>query len=129
MVEDLDEKRGSETEEDNGSNRAVVDTLENIEGTHEVYDDEKMKKVGSLCMKHLKDKKEVSRRELKMSIYLKFLEDPSENTLREMLEEEDDLTERDLWEMGKHVLEHMHEKTESVEISKDSEDHKYRWRE
>lgn len=127
--EEKDEGGGSSSKSVQGLNQSVLDALENLEGEHEVYDDEKFKKLASQCVRYLQDEREVPKRDLKVSIYLKFLDDPSENTIKEMLKEYDDLTERDLWEMSKSALDHIEKETDAVESLRDGNDHKYIWKE
>lgn len=111
-----------------GLNQSVVDALENLDGEHEVYKDEKFKKLTSLCIDYLQEKREVPKRDMKVSIYLKFLDDPSENTIRDMLKEYEDLTEKDIWEISRSALDHLDEKTDYIEKMKDGNDHKYIWK-
>ncbi|MFW5952807.1 MAG: hypothetical protein ACOCSJ_01450 [Candidatus Natronoplasma sp.] len=130
----IDDSKGLKAEGENTStgrpvsNQSVSDVLKNLEGEQEIYGDENVKKIASLCLRYLRDKREVPRRDMKMSVYLKFLDDPSETTIREILKENEDLTEKDMWEMGKSALDLIEEKTDMVEITKDENGHIYRWK-
>jgi len=133
LVKDDEKKQGDgEDNPDLGEspslNRAVEDVLKNVEGEKEVYQDETFKKISSLCVKYIQDEKEVHKRDLKMSIYLKFLDDPDGNIIREILKENEHLTERDMWEMSKSVLDLIEENTDVVEITKEKDRHIYRWK-
>lgn len=130
-----DDDKGPKTEERNQTskerpllNRSVADALKNLEGKHGVYEEETVKKVTSLCMRYLQDQIEVPRRDLKMSIYFKFLDASNENTIREILKKNENLTERDMWEISKSALELIEKKTDMVEITKDEDAHIYRWK-
>ncbi len=112
-----------------GLSPSITDALENIEGEHEVYEEKSAKQLASLCMKYLQKEKEVPKRDLKMSIYLKFLDDPNENVIREILKKNEELTEKDLWEMSRAFLDHIHDNTDVITIEKNDYDHKYIWKE
>ncbi|MFP4001283.1 MAG: hypothetical protein ACLFSM_08055 [Thermoplasmata archaeon] len=132
----VDERKGQKDEKEDSSSKpdsieyhSVLDCLENLEGQHEVYEDEKFKKLASHCVRYLQEEREVPKRDLKVSIYLKFLDDPSDKIIRDMLKEYDDLTERDLWEMSKSALDHIERETEMVETRREGRAHKYVWKE
>ncbi|MBS3781259.1 MAG: hypothetical protein KGY66_07395 [Candidatus Thermoplasmatota archaeon] len=125
-IDDMGQK--SEDEIISNLNRSVADALKNLEGKQAVYqDDETVKKITSLCMKYLQDEIEVPRRDLKMSIYLKFLDDPRGNTIRELLKKNENLTEREMWEISKSVLDIIGEKTDILEVTEGEDDHIYIW--
>jgi len=60
-----------------GLNKAVQDVLEDLEIEHDVYGDETVRKATLKSLKHLQEKRELSHKELKMNIYLDFLDDPA----------------------------------------------------
>ncbi|MEF8836049.1 MAG: hypothetical protein V5A76_07840 [Candidatus Thermoplasmatota archaeon] len=124
---EADEKK-SRSSNESILNQSVMDTLKNLEGKQEVYEEETVKKITSLCLKYLQDEREVPERDIKMSIYLKSLDDPCGTIIREMLKKNEGLTEREIWEMSKSALNMIGEKTDLVEITKDEDDHIYRWK-
>ncbi|MBS3781140.1 MAG: hypothetical protein KGY66_03595 [Candidatus Thermoplasmatota archaeon] len=104
-----------------GLNKAVVDALEDLESGHEVYGDGTVKEATLKCVEHLQDKRELSHKDLKMSIYLEFLENPMKDI--------GELTREDIWKIGKLGLDHLEKETDLVEVIKDEDDHIYRWKE
>lgn len=130
----LNEKESGTDDKDHSSkdgsilNKAVMDTLKNLDGKQEVFEEETVKKMTSLCLKYLQEEREVPGRDIKMSIYLKSLDDPRGNILRDMLKKKEGLTEREMWEMSKSALDLIEEKTDLVEIIKDEDQHIYRWK-
>ena len=107
-----------------GLNKAVQDVLEDLEIEHDVYGDETVRKATLKSLKHLQEKRELSHKELKMNIYLDFLDDPAGLKSKKDYEE---LPLEDLWEMGKTGLDHLEKNTDIVESSSDREGSRYRW--
>ncbi|MEF8836048.1 MAG: DUF835 domain-containing protein [Candidatus Thermoplasmatota archaeon] len=120
---------GSSSEIDVSSlNKSVRDVLENLESDHEVYGDETVKKATLKCLKHLQDEKELSHKDLKMNIYLDFLEDPAADLKKEIKRDVKGPPREDIWKMGKAGLDHIEKKTNAVESSIDKRNKIYRWK-
>jgi len=133
-MRDKEGKYGNESKNDKNPKReldlhpSVSDALKSLKGKQEIYEDDTIKKVTSLCMKYLQDEKEVHRRDLKMSIYLKFLDDPSGNVIREILKQNENLTEKEMWKISESALDIIEENTDLLEIEREDENQIYRWK-
>ncbi|MBS3780977.1 MAG: DUF835 domain-containing protein [Candidatus Thermoplasmatota archaeon] len=122
------DKRTTSEIEVSSLNKSVRDVIEDLESDHEVYGDETVKRATLKCLKHLQDKKELSHKELKMSIYLDFLDNPTLDLEKGMGVDFKGPQKEDLWEMGKTGLDYLEEKTSLVESSIDEKGRRYRWK-
>jgi len=134
MIRADDKKSNNKAEEDkeltpeldiSGLNKSIRNVIEDLESKHEVYGDETVKKATLKCLKHLQDKRELSHKELKMSVYLDFLDDPTE-LKGESKKDEGETPIEDLWEIGKTGLHHLEKKTDLVESSPGKQGRRYR---
>lgn len=126
LVDEKDKDPTSEVDISN-FNKSVRDVIEDLESEHEVYGDETVKKATLKCLKHLQDKRELSHKELKMSIYLDFLDNPTVDLKRESGRDIKGPPKEDLWKMGKAGLDHLEKNTDLVECTIDKKDKRYKW--
>ena|GEM_PF-2989152 len=108
-------------------NQSVRNLIEDLESEHEVYGDETVQRATLKCLKHLQEKKELSHRDLKMNVYLDFLDESSADLKRDIRDDIKEASCEDLWEMGKAGLDHLEKNTNFVESSLESKNKRYKW--
>ncbi len=106
----------------------ILDLIKKIDKSKDMCSSSKEKEIVLTFLKYLRSEGEISERDLKMNIYLEFLEDSSEGEFLSMRKKVD-VSDEEIWEIGKNSLDLLEEKTGYIETPKKGDQKFYRWNE
>lgn len=130
-IKDLSTRRDLEQKLSSNStqvynNENILELLDQITGSSKKVKSEKEKKIILAFLEYLRSKGEVKEKELKMNLYLQFLDKPSDFPIDDFLKDKE-YTENEIWEIGKSGLEILEKQTNLVKTPQKSDDRVYKW--